>query len=86
MENQNNKEKSPEEKLLIKFLSYLWSDYRDTNSIQDYNTLVFGYANATHLMGFTAEKAYLLEYRRKHGAYPDKFQSKMNEWILTERL
>lgn len=84
MENQNNKEKSLEEKLLIKFLSYLWSEY--TESIEEYNLLVFGFIHVPHLMGFTAETNYLLGYKRKHGIYPSEFQEKMNEWILETRL
>lgn len=81
---ENNQKNSPEEKLLRQFLSYLWSDY--CKNIEDYNVLVFGYSDAVHLMGFEAEKAYLLRYKEKNGAYPDKFQEKMNQWILTEKM
>jgi len=82
---KNNQAITPEEKLLVEFLKYLWGDGL-TNNVEDYNVLVFGYANAVHLRGFTAEKAYLLRYKEKNGTYPDKFQQKMNEWILTERM
>lgn len=72
-------------KLLFLFCVNLYGTGRNINPRQDYYEIVYQ-VKEWQSTNYDEDVEYLIQYQKKHGCYPAKFQELFSEWLLRERL